>query len=181
MSPAPAAKNRITFAMSFAAFALNGIEFNFARAVGPALAGIVIAAAGVATTFVLNVVSFAGVLGVIAHWKRPVRNNAAPRETLTGALAARFRYIRFSPEIKAVMARQGTSMFFASALSALLPWVAHSTKCVKSARERTPQASETDARAKGSRTRRDQRLRRGKGVRKHPRAGLGFIRLLAPL
>lgn len=35
--------------------ALNGIEFNFARAVGPALAGVVIAAAGVATAFILNV------------------------------------------------------------------------------------------------------------------------------
>src|SRR6185369_11165999 len=45
-----------------AAAALNGIEFNFARAVGPALAGFIIAAAGVGATFALNVVSFAGVI-----------------------------------------------------------------------------------------------------------------------
>ena len=38
-----------------AASALNGIEFNFARAVGPALAGVVIAAAGVGAAFALNV------------------------------------------------------------------------------------------------------------------------------
>src|SRR5438132_6577933 len=45
-----------------AASALNGIEFNVARAVGPALAGFVIAAAGVAAAFMLNVVSFLGVI-----------------------------------------------------------------------------------------------------------------------
>jgi MFS family permease len=109
-----------------AASALNGIEFNFARAVGPALAGFVIAAAGVATAFVLNVVSFAGVLGVIAGWNRPIRKLSAPAETVFGAVVAGFRYVRFSSEIKAVMARQGGSMFFATALLALLPSVAHS-------------------------------------------------------
>jgi MFS family permease len=37
-----------------AASALNGIEFNLARAVGPALAGTIISVAGVATAFVAN-------------------------------------------------------------------------------------------------------------------------------
>ena len=108
-----------------AASALNGIEFNFARAVGPALAGLVIAIAGVAVAFIVNVVSFAGVFVVIANWKRPARKTAAPREKLAGAIVAGFRYIRFSPEIKAVMVRQGASMFFASGLLALLPSLAH--------------------------------------------------------
>jgi len=108
-----------------AASALNGIEFNFARAVGPALGGLVIAAAGVATAFVLNVVSFVGVLGVIAGWKRTAPKHAAPREKLAGAIVAVLRYIRFSPEIKAVMVRQGASMFCASGLLALLPSLAH--------------------------------------------------------
>src|SRR5262249_12156903 len=43
-----------------AASALNGIEFNFARAVGPALAGGLIAIAGVGAAFVVNVFSFVG-------------------------------------------------------------------------------------------------------------------------
>ena len=64
-----------------AASALNGIEFNLARAVGPALAGIVIAAAGVATAFVVNFVSFFGVILVVARWKRPIRKRTAPPET----------------------------------------------------------------------------------------------------
>src|SRR5580700_8300393 len=56
-----------------AASALNGIEFNLARAVGPGLAGFLIAATGVATAFAANCVSFAGVILVVLKWKRPVR------------------------------------------------------------------------------------------------------------
>jgi|SRR5579863_263410 len=53
-----------------AASALNGIEFSLARAVGPALAGMIISAAGVATAFIANFVSFFGVILVVAKWKR---------------------------------------------------------------------------------------------------------------
>src|SRR6202051_3342070 len=55
------------------AAALNGIEFNFARAIGPALAGVVIAVANVGTAFVVNAASFLGVIFVVARWKRPRR------------------------------------------------------------------------------------------------------------
>src|SRR5476649_1055129 len=57
-----------------AASALNGIEFNFARAVGPALAGVIIAVDGVGTAFTINVASFFGVIFIVARWKRPVRH-----------------------------------------------------------------------------------------------------------
>jgi MFS family permease len=109
-----------------AASALNGIEFNLARAVGPALAGFVIAAAGVAAAFVANLVSFFGVILVVARWKRPVRKRAAPPETLTGATVAALRYVRHSPAILGVVVRTGIVMFFASAIFALLPTVARS-------------------------------------------------------
>ena len=107
-----------------AASALNGIEFNLARAVGPALAGVVIAAAGVATAFVANVVSFLGVILVVARWKRPTRKRASPPETLAGATVAAIRYVRNSPAILTVVIRTGVVMFFSSALFALLPSVA---------------------------------------------------------
>src|SRR6202142_1276346 len=109
-----------------AASALNGIEFNLARAVGPALAGVVIAAAGVATAFVVNFVSFLGVIVVVARWKRPIRKRTAPPETLTGATVAAIRYVRHSPAILTVLVRTGVIMFFSSALFALLPTVARS-------------------------------------------------------
>jgi len=111
-----------------AAAALNGIEFNFARAIGPGLAGILIAAAGVGTAFLVNAASFFGVIVVIARWKRTVRKQTTPPETLTGATIAGVRYVRYSPAIRALIFRSGCVMFFASGLLALLPSVAHSVK-----------------------------------------------------
>jgi MFS family permease len=108
-----------------AASALNGIEFNFARAVGPALAGVVIAVAGVGTAFAINVLSFAGVIAVVARWKRPATRRTTPPETVAGAVVAAVRYVRYSPALRRVMVRAGVTMFFASALLALLPSVAH--------------------------------------------------------
>jgi MFS family permease len=104
-----------------AASALNGIEFNFARAVGPALAGVIIAVAGVSAAFALNVVSFVGVIVLVARWKRPVRRRTTPPETLAGATIAALRYVRFSPSLRVLMFRSGLTMFFASALIALMP------------------------------------------------------------
>jgi MFS family permease len=108
-----------------AASALNGIEFNIARAVGPALAGALIAAAGVGAAFFVNVVSFFGVIIVVARWKRPRRVRTAPAETLHGATVAAIRYVRNVPAMRGLMVRSGVLMFFASAPFALLPAIAH--------------------------------------------------------
>jgi MFS family permease len=107
-----------------AASALNGIEFNFARAVGPALAGVIIAVAGVGTAFAINVASFFGVIVLVARWQRPARRRTTPPETVGGATVAALRYVRYSPALRRMMIRAGLTMFFASALLALLPSVA---------------------------------------------------------
>jgi MFS family permease len=109
-----------------AASALNGIEFNLARAVGPALAGAIISVAGVAVAFVANFVSFFGVILVVAKWKRPVRRRSAPVESFSGATVAAIRYVRHSPAILTVLLRTGIVMFFSSALFALLPTLSRS-------------------------------------------------------
>ena len=106
------------------ALTLNGIEFNLARAVGPGLAGLIIAIAGVGLAFVLNALSFLGVIGVIASWKRPVHKSQLPRETLGGATIAAVRFVRYSPNIRALLLRSACLIFFASAFWALLPPVA---------------------------------------------------------
>jgi len=108
-----------------AASALNGIEFNIARAVGPAIAGALIAAAGVGAAFLVNVVSFLGVIVVVVRWKRPGRVRTAPAETLQGATVAAVRYVRNVPAMRGLMLRSGVVMFFASAPFALLPAIAH--------------------------------------------------------
>jgi len=63
------------------ALALNGIEFNLARATGPGLAGLVIAVAGGCDCFLLDALSFLGVIFVIFAWKRPARKSKLPVET----------------------------------------------------------------------------------------------------
>src|SRR5260370_40803134 len=107
------------------AIALSGIEFNLARAIGPALGGFLIAVSGIATVFSLNAASYLGVLWVIARWKRPPRQAGSLRETVSGAIRAAVRYTRNAPEILTVLGRIGSIMFFASAFWALLPTVAH--------------------------------------------------------
>jgi MFS family permease len=106
------------------ALALNGIEFNLARAVGPGLAGLVIAAIGVAAAFLINALSFLGVILVIFRWKRPAPKTTLPAETLVGASSAAIRYVRYSPGIRTLLFRSGVVIFFASSFYALLPTVA---------------------------------------------------------
>lgn len=89
------------------------------------MAGVVVAVANVGTAFVLNAMSFLGVIFVVARWKRPRRVRATPPEALGGATVAAIRYVRFSPVLRTVIVRSGIVMFFASGLLALLPSVAH--------------------------------------------------------
>jgi MFS family permease len=107
-----------------AAAALNGIEYNTASIIGPAMAGLLIATAGVGPAFVVYAASFVAVIVVIARWKRPVEKHAAPVEALGGATVAALRYLRYAPSIQAVMVRSATVMFCASATFALLPTIA---------------------------------------------------------
>ena len=104
-----------------AALALNGIEFNLARAVGPGLGGFIVAAIGVGAAFAFNAFSFLGVIAVVAKWKRPVRKSTLPLETFRGATSAAIRYVRYSPGIRALLLRSAVLIFFTSSFWALLP------------------------------------------------------------
>jgi len=52
------------------AVALGSVSFNLARAAGPAVGGVLIAAMGVWIAFAVNAVSFAGVFVVLLVWRR---------------------------------------------------------------------------------------------------------------
>ena len=104
-----------------AAVALSSVAFNIARAVGPAIGGLVIAASGPAATFALNAVSFVGVLVVLYRWKSTERKSALPAERFLGAMKAGVRYLRYSPALKGVLIRSAAFVVFGSALWALLP------------------------------------------------------------
>jgi MFS family permease len=106
------------------ALALNGIEFNLARAVGPGLGGFIVAVVGVGAAFAFNAFSFLGVIAVIAKWKSPARKSALPAETFRGATSAAIRYVRYSPGIRMLLIRAAVLIFFTSSFWALLPTAA---------------------------------------------------------
>jgi MFS family permease len=108
-----------------AAVTLNSAGFNLARAIGPALGGLVVAVAGAGAVFLLNAASFLGVLLVIFRWRRKAVKSSAPPERVLGAIAAGTRYARHSPSLQAVLVRVAAFVIAASALWALLPVVAN--------------------------------------------------------
>lgn len=107
-----------------AAVTLNGVGFNVARAVGPALGGIVVAALGSGAVFILNAFSFLGVMIVLYRWPRVAQVSALPAEDVFGAMRAGVRYVRHAPSVQAVLLRTGAFILGGSALWALLPLVA---------------------------------------------------------
>ncbi|MEW5745847.1 MAG: MFS transporter [Nitrospirota bacterium] len=104
-----------------AAVTLNSAGFNFARTIGPALGGLVVASAGPWAAFLLNAVSYLVVIVVLYRWKRPPRENIMPAERITGAVRVGLRYVRHAPALHAVLIRVGAFMLFASAFWGLLP------------------------------------------------------------
>jgi predicted MFS family arabinose efflux permease len=104
-----------------AAVSLNGISMNLARAAGPALGGLVVAAAGAGATFLANAASFLGLIAVLGRWRRPPREGRLPPEELIGAMRAGLRYVRHSPPMAVVLARVASFVAPASAVWALLP------------------------------------------------------------
>lgn len=104
-----------------AAVSLNGISMNLARAVGPALGGLAVAAAGAGVTFLANAASFVALLAVVLRWRRPPREAHLPPEELIGAMRAGVRYLRHSPPLQLVLVRVAVFVLPASALWALLP------------------------------------------------------------
>lgn len=106
------------------AVALNSVGFNLARAVGPAIGGVVVAVAGPAAVFLLNAVSFVGVIFVLYRWHRTPRPAVLPAERTIGAIRAGIRYVQYAPTLRAVLVRTGAFISCGSALWALLPLVA---------------------------------------------------------
>lgn len=107
-----------------AAVALNSMGFNLTRSVGPAIGGIIVAAAGAAAAFAVNAASYIALLTVLARWKPNLPASKLPRETLGAAMGAGIRYVAMSPNIGKVLLRSSTFGFTSGSILALLPLVA---------------------------------------------------------
>lgn len=107
------------------AIALGSVNQNLARAVGPAVGGALLAATSAAVTFGVNAASFVGVIAAIALTRLPARASALPREHAVAAVRAGGRFVLHQPELLALIARAFLYVFFAGAIWALLPLLAH--------------------------------------------------------
>jgi MFS family permease len=105
------------------AVALNSVGFNVARAIGPALGGLVIAAAGSGVAFLLNAASFFGVIFFLYRWKRPHYEHVETGR-VTDAMLTGLRFVRDAPVVRCVLIRTGAFSLAASSLPALLPILA---------------------------------------------------------
>ena len=107
-----------------AAVSLNSAAFNLARAAGPALGGVLVAAYGSQLTFMVNAVSYLGLIAILLSWRRPNPSPSLPPEGMVRAMAAGLRFARLSHAIQAVLLRSALFGVTASGLWALMPLVA---------------------------------------------------------
>jgi MFS family permease len=107
-----------------AAVTLNAIAMNIARAVGPAVGGGVVAAAGAGAAFYLNAASTLALAGALLWWRREVPADDLPRERVGSAIVTGLRYVAEARDLRAVLGRGLVFGLAASAALALLPLVA---------------------------------------------------------
>jgi predicted MFS family arabinose efflux permease len=105
------------------ALALNSLQFNLSRAIGPVIAGLLLVRAGTGWCFAVNVVSFMAVIVALARIDIP-----SPRlggtETLRKSLAAGFGYVRHSDVLFSLTALASMASFLSFPLVTYLPVVA---------------------------------------------------------
>ncbi len=103
------------------AIALNSVGFNLARAIGPALGGLIVASLGPAFVFLLNSLSYIGVAIVLYTWKYRHVESTLPPESMFGAIRVGLRHVANSRAMMAVLIKGGAFILGASAMWAVLP------------------------------------------------------------
>jgi MFS family permease len=106
------------------AVGLNSLGINIARALGPAVGGLLLAAFGAAAAYGADVLSYVFVIAALLWWKRPKKVDDGLSEQFFGAFRAGVRFARASRELHVVLLRAAVFFIFASSVWALLPLVA---------------------------------------------------------
>jgi hypothetical protein len=96
---------------------------NISRAIGPALAGVLIAAVGLAAPFALNAISHVIIVVALIMW-RATPQPKAHHGSIIGDMMIGLRHVRYNPPMIATMIRASAFFIFASAYWSLLPLIA---------------------------------------------------------
>src|SRR6266540_1269267 len=105
------------------AIALNSIAINVSRAIGPAIAGVLVAAVGAWLVFVLNALPYVGILAVLLQWRREHRKSSLPAERFLSAIRVGMRFVMHTRTLQAVLIRGIAFFVFASATWSLFPLI----------------------------------------------------------
>lgn len=105
------------------AIALNSIQFNLSRVVGPMLAGVAVATIGIAACFGLNALSFLAVIAALAALRVPhVRPDHA--RTMLTEMKGGLAYVRNEPTLIALIVVATASTFLGLPMQTFLPVLA---------------------------------------------------------
>lgn len=106
------------------AISLGSLSMNLARAIGPALGGLLLAQFGAWVAYALNAISYLGMFLMLWHWQRQPSGEVLPPERFMQALRAGLRYARLASQFRAVLIRATAFILFAMSTWALLPLIA---------------------------------------------------------
>jgi len=103
------------------AAALGGLQLNVSGIVGPALGGVLLFFLGANWVFAVNALCFLVVILALLQWKGPEAKSSLPLENFLESFSTAVRYVRYSPAIQVVLARNILFAFFISVIPALIP------------------------------------------------------------
>jgi len=103
------------------AIALNSFMFNGARLVGPAIAGILIALLGEGICFLINGLSFVGIIMALLAIKVPKRKKAAHTSRLWHDLREGYSYAFGFAPIRYILLQLGLMSFMGMSYAVLMP------------------------------------------------------------
>jgi MFS family permease len=107
-----------------AAVALNGMSYNIARSIGPAIGGVVVATLGTFAAFTLNALAYLPLMVALYLWNRVAPRSRLPPEQMTRAVLSGVRYIVHSPSMQVVLLRSMAFGTIGGVVLALMPLVA---------------------------------------------------------
>lgn len=106
------------------AIALNSGMFNAARVIGPSIAGILIAFAGLGGAFLFNSVTYFAAVIIFLSVKVKAVPSRISKVSMWPAIKEGIRYAFFHPAIRALMILAALTAFFGHSYMAILPVVA---------------------------------------------------------
>ncbi len=106
------------------AVTLNSMALNISRAVGPAIAGVLVGLTGEGAAFLVNAGCYGVYFQAVRKKIRPAKDWGRPAQGLWDSMAGGFRYARRAKRFKAVMIRGFTYFLFAGSAMTLMPIMA---------------------------------------------------------